>query len=265
MAKKKVVTTEDGVPVTESSGSPETDEEKGTAIAEANVKKAGGHIAAPAAGTKDEPPSSYKQKTSGSDPTQPAPESTWQQLADAQANQYLSATQNLAPLTTGSTISNIDSQMASGAEAMLGQSGGGAMDAWLKQQGSAAAAQYAPLQAAVGQEETAEQNAEKLEAGGIKNMGTAEASMIQVAPYQQLLSSLAADVPYKLLGGAYGSYDIPGILGKNVPSGVETALNNLGVSTKGLTSNGVPTLPPVAGSTPSATPTPESTTSSLTQ
>ena len=31
------------------------------------------------------------------------------------------------------------------------------MDAWLKQQGSAAAAQYAPVQAAVGQQETAEQ------------------------------------------------------------------------------------------------------------
>ena len=95
-------------------------------------------------------------------------------------------------------------------------------------------------------------------------MGQAEANMIQMAPYQQLLSSLAADVPYKLLGGAYGSYDIPGILGKNVPSGVETALNNLGVSTAGLTSKGVPTLPPVAGSNRVLPLLPRSPTQSLT-
>jgi hypothetical protein len=229
---------------TDSEDTEESEEQSAKAKVEANVAKHGGTIAAPAPDTKDEPAGNYTQKVTTAtygqdDPEQQQPE--WEQLANAQAAQYLAGTQQLAPLTSGTGISNIDAQMASGAESMLGQSGGGAMAAWLNQQGAAAAVQYAPVQSAVNQEETAEQSAEKLEAGGLQQMGTAETAQIQEAPYQQLLQSLAADVPYKLLGN-YGNFNLAGITGQNIPSGIGLALQNLNVDTAGTTTN-APQLP----------------------
>jgi hypothetical protein len=93
-------------------------------------------------------------------------------------------------------------------------------------------------------------------------MGQAETATLQAAPYSQLLSALAADVPYKL----FDNYNIKGL--PSTP-GVAQIEGNLGITAEaGPTSatGGAPTLPPIAGSpTSTAATTPESTTASLTQ
>jgi hypothetical protein len=62
-------------------------------------------------------------------------------------------------------------------------------------------------------------------------MGKAESQMMAAAPYQQLLQSLAADVPYKLLGGE--------TLQQILPT-VATAEQGLGLSTTGNPSVSAP-------------------------
>lgn len=193
------------------------------------------------------------------------PESAYEQLANAQADQYLQMEAKLQPLTSGATLPATESNMSQGAEAMLGQSATSPMAQWLNSQTSAAQAQNAPVEAANQAVSTAETQGQGLVASGLQQMGQAETAEIQAAPYTQLLTSLAADVPYKILGG-YGQFNLAGITGKNVPEGLKAAETNLDVSTTGQTGGGTPTLPPVAGSITSATPTtPESTTASLTQ
>ena len=77
---------------------------------------------------------------------------------------------------------------------------------------------------------------------------------MQTAPYEQLLSSLAADVPYKLFSN---DYDFSS-LSHNIPGSVQLAEKNLGITTAGQGTGGAtPILPaPTAavGGTPSTSP-----------
>ena len=173
-------------------------------------------------------------------PPGPAPESAYEQLANAQADQYLGMTKSLDNLTSGADEKSIDSNITSGAEAMLGQSSTSPMSQWLNQQSSAAQAQFAPTQAASAQLSSAEDQGSKLVAGALQGMGTAETAMMQAAPYQQLLQSLASEVPYHLANN-YAPF--PALEGKNVPSWLQTVEKNVGVNTTGQgTGVGVPML-----------------------
>ena len=182
-----------------------------------------------------------------------SPESAYEELADAQANQYLAATKAIEPYTSGAAIPSFDESMTSGAEKMLGTSSTSPISQWLNQQVQAAQAQYAPTQAAGATVAQAEQAGEKLEAGGLQQMGQAETALMQTAPYEGLLQSLAADVPYKL----FENYNFSS-LSKNIPASVQLAESNLGISTAGQGSGGAtPLLPaPTAavGGTPSTSP-----------
>jgi hypothetical protein len=165
----------------------------------------------------------------------PPSESAYQQLADAQANQYLQMTKALDPLTSGQALPAIEGTAAANASQMLGQSATSPVSQWLNAQTSAAQAQNAPAAAANAQVGVAQDYASTLLASGLQNMGKAENQMMQAAPYQQLLQSLAQDVPYKLLGG---TETIPQIM-----QNAKSAESQLGLSTAGLPSVPAPQLP----------------------
>jgi hypothetical protein len=181
----------------------------------------------PAAPTKTD--DKKKDPTSDESTTQTDEEdSAYEQLADAQANQYLKDTQAIAPYTSGSVIPSFDTSMTKGAEGMLGTSSSSPISQWLNQQVQAAQAQYAPTQAAGATVAQAEQTGEGLIAGGLQQMGQAETAVQQAAPYESLLQSLATDVPYKLLD----NYNFSN-LSKNIPASVQLAESNLGITTAG--------------------------------
>jgi hypothetical protein len=183
--------------------------------------------------------------------TVPPTESEYEKLANAQADQYLSMVHALDPLTSGAALPAIDQNLAQGADKMLGVSGDSGIAGWLDQQTRAAQQQGAGVTAAgaaLGQAEDA--NAVGI-AGGLKNLGTAEADLMKAAPYEQLLSSLAAEVPYHLASG----YSIPGMTAANTPAWVQQAEKNVGVTptvaAKGSTpqAQGLLPLPSSSGST----------------
>jgi hypothetical protein len=163
-------------------------------------------------------------------------EAAYQQLADAQANQYLAMTKALDPLTSGAALPAIEANASQQASQMLGASASSPVSQWLNQQTQAAQAQNAPAQAANAQVGIAQDYASTLLAGGLENMGKAESQMMQAAPYQQLLQSLAADVPYKLLGGESLATILPT---------VKTAEAGLGLSTAGAPTTSAPQLPSI--------------------
>lgn len=153
-------------------------------------------------------------------------ESAYEQLANQQADQYLAMTKSMDPLTSGYAIPSIDKNISSGAEAMLGQSSSSPISQWLNQQTAAAQAQYAPTEAANSQVAQAENSGEALVAKGLQGLGIAETEMMQSAPYDQLLNSLASEVPYHLAEG----YSIPGLTAANTPSWLQQAEENVGVT-----------------------------------
>jgi hypothetical protein len=201
----------------------------------------GGHSgSAPAAAAPAKKAAPKKAAAPATAPTEDA----YQQLADAQAQQYLQMTKNLDPLTSGAALPAIEGQAAANATQMLGQSASSPVGQWLNQQTAAAQAQNAPVAAAMAQTSAAQDNANQLVAGGLETMGKAEAQMMQAAPYQQLLSSLAADVPYKLLSG----YTLP-----QIQSTLKTSEQALGLSTAGAPTASAPQLPSInAGIIPGA-------------
>jgi len=186
-------------------------------------------------------------------PQAATPESAYEQLANAQADQYLAATAQLNPLTSGSALTSVDSNMSQGAEAMLGQSSTSPISQWLNQQTQAAQAQYAPVASANASLASAEQSGQQLIAGGIQQMGQAETAEMQSAPYSQLLQSLASDVPYKLLD----NYNFTNLTGPNVPQGLKLAENNLDITATGQTGGSTPALPAPSTGILSITPSPD--------
>lgn len=161
-------------------------------------------------------------------------EDAYEKLADQQAQDYLQMTKTLEPLTSGATLPAIESTASQNASQMLGASSTSPVSQWLNAQTSAAQAQNAPALAAESQLSSAQDSAANLMASGIKNMGSAESQMMQAAPYQQLLSSLAADVPYKLLSG----YTMP-----QIQKTLQQSEQGLGLSTMGNPTAPSPQLP----------------------
>jgi hypothetical protein len=183
-----------------------------------------------------------KDPTSGESTAQTDDEdSAYEALADAQANQYLQDTKAIAPYTSGAAIPSFDTAMTSGAESMLGTSSSSPISQWLNQQVQAAQAQYAPTAAAGATVAQAEQTGEGLVAGGLQQMGQAETAVMQTAPYEGLLTSLAQEVPYHLSEG----YSFPGLTNQNVPAPLQSAEKYLGISTTGQGTgvSGTPSLP----------------------
>lgn len=207
----------------------------------------------------DEPPGPDQRK-----PTTTIPEgvkapgpgpSSEEQIADAQADQYLAMTKSLDPLASGATGAQAATASASGAAALLGQSPSSSIGQWLDQQTQAAQTQYAPVAAAENSVEGAEQNATSLEANALKGLGTAETEQMQAAPYTSLLNSLASEVPYQLVKGYLPAWT-------SAPSWVQTAEKGAGVSIAGQASSSTgadstsstPILPAPTASVPSVTP-----------
>jgi hypothetical protein len=131
-----------------------------------------------------------------------SPSDAYTQLADQQAQQYMNMIGAANPLTSGSALPAIEGTASQQASQELGQSATSPTSQWLNAQTQAAQAQNAPVAAAMSQTGQAENSAAWLLNSGMQNMGQAEDKMLQEAPYQQLLNTLAADIPYKLLGGS---------------------------------------------------------------
>lgn len=190
----------------------------------------------------------------------PTPESPWEQLANAQADQYLAMTKAIDPLTSGATLPALDETMSANASQMLGQSATSPVSQWLNQQTQAAQAQGAPVTAAEAGLGKAEDANSALVAGGLQGMGQAETALMQAAPYQQLLQSLASEVPYHLASG----YSIPGLTAANTPQFVQQAESNVGVTpltaAQGSSSSAKGLLPAISvGITPPPASTPTGT------
>lgn len=196
--------------------------------------------------------SNAEEPMPGTSSNGPTPESAYEQLANAQADQYLAMTKSIDPLTSGYSIPTIDKNISSGAEAMLGQSSSSPISQWLNQQTAAAQSQYAPTEAANSQVAQAENSGEALEAKGLQGLGQAETALMNTAPYDQLLNSLASEVPYHLAEG----YSIPGLTKANTPEWLQQAEENVGVTplaaSKGSNSSAQGLLP--APSTGTITP-----------
>lgn len=212
----------------------------------------GGSAATPAKSTGPTLPQEEAQvkKLQGelkSEQSKKTAEDAYQQLADTQANQYLNMTKALDPLTSGASLPAIESTASQNASQMLGASSSSPVSQWLNAQTQAAQAQNVPAGEAQAQVAAAQDNAAGLVAGGLKNMGSAEAQMMQAAPYQQLLSSLAADVPYKLLSG----YTLP-----QIQTTLQQSEQGLGLSTTGNPTVPTPALPALSSGIIPPAPTP---------
>jgi hypothetical protein len=183
-------------------------------------------------------------KAAGGDPlattTTPA-ESPWEQLAGSLVGSYQTAESALNALAAGGPqqAAQENAQMGAGAAAMLGQGSGGPAAQYFAQQSQAAQsqAQGAGLYGAEAQVAKDEQAASSLEQTGLKGLGTAEAAQAMGAPYQQLLSSLASEVPYHLASG----YSIPAL--QNAPSWLTQAESATGVTPAAGTGAGGAGLP----------------------
>lgn len=154
-------------------------------------------------------------------------EDSYQALAEQQAQQYLQSTKNLDPLTSGAALPAIEGTASANASQMLGASSTSPVSQWLNAQTQAAQAQNAPALAAEQQVAGAQDQAAGLEAQGLTNMGQAEKQMMAAAPYQQLLASLAQEVPYHLASG----YSVPGMTQANTPQWLQQTEANVGVQT----------------------------------
>jgi hypothetical protein len=211
----------------------------------------------------DEPPGPDQRKPSTTIPEgvkAPAPGPTSEeQIADAQADQYLSMAKALDPLASGATGAGVATASASGAASLLGQSSSSPIGQWLQQNTQAAQAQYAPVAAAESSVSAAENQATSLEAGALKGLGTAESEQMQAAPYTSLLNSLAAEVPYEMtksyvpawasapewLKTAEAGAGVPGVSGQSTSGG----------TTASTGATPILAAPPVAANvTPSVTP-----------
>ena len=162
-----------------------------------------------------EPPKD-KSPTVTTPPAQP--QNPWTQLADSVAKQYADTIFSEAPEAAG--VGNYQTQANASAEADLGASQTSPMAQYLNSLTSAAASQNTGVQAAEQGEEAA---ALKGSAGilqGVKNLGAAEDQEMQSAPYQQLLQSLAAEVPYQLSKG----YSLPGWNANQEPNWLNQAM-----------------------------------------
>ena len=177
---------------------------------------------------------------------QPTP---WEDLANQLVASYAGQIAALTPVANGTTAAGADATMSANAESMLGASANSPMAAWLNANTAAAQSQSQATQAA----STAEEQAQQAGSAGIQkalvNLGTAEQEQMNAAPYQQLLSSLAADVPYKLLGGE----TLP-----QVRSDINTAVADIGLNPKASTTPTISGLP--APNVAAGTPNPFSTT-----
>ena len=179
-------------------------------------------------------------------------EDSYQALAEQQANQYLQSSKNLDPLTSGASIPTIEAGATQQASQMLGASATSPVSQWLNAQTQAAQAQNAPAAAAESQLASAQDQAANLEASGLKGLGTAEGQMIAAAPYQQLLTSLAQEVPYHLASG----YSVPGMTQANTPGWLQQIESNVGVQTLPASSGSSATakglLPPPTSTAPTS-------------
>ena len=179
-------------------------------------------------------------------------EDAYQKLAENQAQQFLQTTKNLDPLTSGQALPAIEGTASANASQMLGASSTSPVSQWLNAQTSAAQAQNAPALAAEQQVAGAQDSAASLEAQGLTNMGAAEKQMMAAAPYQQLLQSLAQEVPYHLASG----YSVPGMTQANTPQWLQQTEANVGVqslpASSGSSSAAKGLLPPPTSTSPTA-------------
>lgn len=154
-----------------------------------------------------------KGKTTTKPTTATPTTSPWEQLAGSLVGSYQTAESALNALAAGGAgqAAAENGKMAAGAEAMLGQGAGGPAAQYFAAQSQAAQnqAQGAGLYGAEAQVAKDEQAASALEQTGLKGLGVAEAAQAQGAPYQQLLSSMASEVPYHLAQGYTGQ--LPGL------------------------------------------------------
>jgi hypothetical protein len=203
--------------------------------------KAGGTAAKPKGGDPDTAEIAKLKKELSADQSklnQKQGQDAYTALADKQAQEYLDQTNKLDPLISGQAIPTIEANASQQASQMLGASATSPVSQWLNAQTQAAQAQNAPVAAAMGDVGKAQDSAAQLEAAGVKNMGAAESQLMQAAPYQQLLQSLAQEVPYHLASG----WSIPGLTQANTPQWLQQAESNVGVQS----------LPASSGTSPSA-------------
>jgi hypothetical protein len=182
-------------------------------------------------------------------------EDAYQALAEQQAQQYLQSSKNLDPLTSGAALPAIEGTASANASQMLGASSTSPVSQWLNAQTQAAQAQNAPAAAAEQQVAGAQDQAAGMLATGLTNMGQAEKQMMAAAPYQQLLASLAQEVPYHLASG----YSVPGMTQANTPQWLQQTEANVGVqslpASSGSSNAAKGLLPPptATGSSPVST------------
>ena len=156
--------------------------------------------------------------------TTTAPADPWAQLSDQLAASYASSINALNPIASGQTLASTDAAMSANADTMLGQSSTSPMAQYLNMNTQAAQAQSAGTVAAGAAESAANDVGSAQIAKGLQNLGAAEDQQMASAPYQQLLQSLAAEVPYHLSSG----YTIPGLA--NAPAWLQSAETAAGVN-----------------------------------
>ena len=166
-----------------------------------------------------------------------APADPWEQLTNQLTAQYSSLLNEFQPTAMGQTQGAMDQTMSSDAQAMLGSSGG-PLASWMSQITGAAQAQGAPLTAAMAKETQAADIGAKGEMSALQAMGKASDQQMTMAPYDQLLSSLAGEVPYLL---AKGNLPASNPLVANAPHALQWIEGNMGVTSA---------LPTAGGSNP---------------
>jgi len=152
-----------------------------------------------------------------------APESPFQQLAQALAGEYLGQVQQLMPLTSGSAIPGLTNQIAGQAAAAIPGGGG-----WLQQQVAAEQQAAQPMFAAMNQVGEAQAQGAIPFAAAIGNTGAANTQFLEAAPWQQILSELASETAYKAAStqGAAAFGATP----QNTPAFLQQIFKNLGLA-----------------------------------
>ncbi len=191
-----------------------------------------------------------KKKKDDTAATSTAPVDPWTELTDQLVASYAGTINALNPVSSGQDIGAADKAMTASADSMLGASATSPMSQWLNANTQAAQSQGQATTSALAAESAADDTGSAQIAKAMQGLGTAESEQMAAAPYQQLLQSLASEVPYHLSEG----YSIPALA--NAPSWLQAAETSAGVNA-GTGGASVPgstkTLPsPTAVATPAS-------------
>ena len=157
------------------------------------------------------------------------PVNPYEEAANKMAQQYLDMISNLGKQTSQQSFEKMSDKGTADALALIGESSGSPSARYLDQQSKIAGleSQSSGMTAAEQSLRDASNVGAMRQAQGMQEMGKAEATMMGVAQYQQLLNALSNEAYYNI----YRGNTIPKV--PNAPAGINAAIEGVTAATSG--------------------------------